>query len=108
VIRISIGYTIIAVMLIPFAVFVHQVTAESAQINGNITFLLFLIVPSTLSAVILWLWMVADYLTNNNKLRHKGLWGWGLFLGNWFASMVYFLTIYVPRIKAEGRTSRQR
>lgn len=97
--KIIIGFSLIAVILLSSAAFPLLGLLEgSEQPKNNGVFLLFAIL-GTFSAGGLWLWMVLDYKTNKKYLKHRILWGSGLFFANWAAAVIYFLVIYFPREK---------
>ncbi len=50
----------------------------------------------SLSAVVLWFWMISNFFANRKKIKHAVCWGWFLFLANWVAAIVYFFVMYTP------------
>ncbi len=96
----NIGFALIFVMmlsmLIFFPVISQKISEGKIEVNNLVIFLASL---GPISGLILWMWMIVDYFSNKDRLRHKILWGLVLFIANWIASIIYFLFIYLPREK---------
>jgi Na+-driven multidrug efflux pump len=108
--KLIIGFSLIAIIFLsPAAELFLGLVGENEQPKNIEVFLLFTIF-FTLSAAGLWVWMVLDYKTNKKSINHRALWGWGLFIANWVAAIVYFIVIYFPREKRPpcftGRSKR--
>jgi hypothetical protein len=47
-----------------------------------------------IAGLILWIWMVIDFIKTRKKIRNGLVWGIALVLGNWIAALFYFIFIY--------------
>lgn len=60
------------------------------------------VVVGVFSGFVLWVWMFSDFFKRKD-LRYKVLWRWALFLANLLAAAIYFIVIYFPRERNDGK-----
>lgn len=100
-IRITVGWLMvlgIGGLLVRWFVFGGHIPQQGYTWGELSGFDQFLVGYGVVSGIGLWLWMFADYF-RERPLRFSILWGFSLLIFLYIAAVVYFIVIYLRRVK---------
>jgi len=102
--RIWLGFIFVTgiIALIGFATFGDIFQTDSTDLDSLDPALRALVLWGYVSAFGLWIWMVTDFFKFGPP-THRAAWGWSLIFFSFVAAALYFLSIYLPRIKAGSK-----
>jgi hypothetical protein len=93
--QIVIGFALIAFITISLLV---------SELTHYLVYEVRLYPAAILAGLVLWVWMLVDFVRTRKAIRKRVAWGISLILGSWIAALGYFIFIYSPRQEAWNRT----
>lgn len=92
------------VLLASFVVFFMRfaLIGESVRFGQLAVYDQLLFIGGVAGAFGFWFMMLIDFF-RNTELRHKAIWGFSLFFFSWVASVIYFISCFIPRHKKKSR-----